>query len=51
MPGFPIDFEQTPASMRMAAPEHGQHTEEILMDLCNCSWEDISRLKEQGVIP
>ena len=31
------------------APEHGQHTEEILMD-AGMDWDDIERYKEQGAI-
>ncbi|MFC2040879.1 CaiB/BaiF CoA transferase family protein [Chloroflexota bacterium] len=45
----PVKFRQNPASVRTPAPEVGQHTEEILLDL-GYSWDDISRLKEQGVI-
>jgi len=42
-------FSQTPASVRSLAPEVGQHTEEILLDL-GYAWNDISELKDQGVI-
>ncbi len=45
----PVKFRQNPASVRTPAPEVGQHTEEILLDL-GYSWDDIARLKEQGVI-
>ena len=45
----PVRFRQDPASVRAPAPEIGQHTEEILLNL-NYGWEDIARLKEQGVI-
>lgn len=45
----PVKFHQNPASVRTPAPEVGQHTEEVLLDL-GYSWDDISRLKEQGVI-
>ena len=45
----PIQFRQNPASVRAPAPELGQHTEEILLDL-GYSWEDITRLKDQAVI-
>ncbi len=45
----PTKFFKTPASVRTPAPEVGQHTEEILLDL-GYSWEDIAQLKEQGVI-
>jgi len=50
MVGFPWDFSQTPASVRREAPEFGQHTEEILLEL-GYSWEDITRLKDEKVIP
>ena len=45
----PVKFRQNPASEKAPAPELGQHTEEILLDL-GYSWEDIARLKEQEVI-
>ncbi|MBI2829738.1 MAG: CoA transferase [Chloroflexi bacterium] len=45
----PVKFPQNPASVRAPAPEVGQHTEEILLDF-GYRWEDIARLKEQGVI-
>jgi len=45
----PVKFSQNPASVRAPAPEIGQHTEEVLLDL-GYSWEDIAQLKERGVI-
>jgi crotonobetainyl-CoA:carnitine CoA-transferase CaiB-like acyl-CoA transferase len=45
--GFPWDFSETPASWRREAPEFGQHTEEILLEL-GYTWEDIAKLKEEG---
>ena len=45
----PVKFCQEPAEVRGPAPELGQHTEEILIDL-GYSWEDIARLKEEKVI-
>jgi crotonobetainyl-CoA:carnitine CoA-transferase CaiB-like acyl-CoA transferase len=50
MVGFPWDFSQTPASVRREAPEFGQHTEEILLEL-GYSWEDIAKLKGEKAIP
>lgn len=44
----PIDFSATPASIRHAAPELGQHTEEILLEH-GYSWDDIATLREKGV--
>jgi len=49
MGGFPWDFSETPASWRREAPEFGQHTEEILLEL-GYSWDDIVRFKEEGAI-
>jgi crotonobetainyl-CoA:carnitine CoA-transferase CaiB-like acyl-CoA transferase len=46
---MPVDFRQNPASVKTPSPEVGQHNEEILLEL-GYSWDDISRLKEQGVI-
>ncbi|MFC1819849.1 CaiB/BaiF CoA transferase family protein [Thermodesulfobacteriota bacterium] len=46
---FPVQFSETPAGPKSAAPECGQHTEEILLDF-GYSWEDITELREQEVI-
>lgn len=48
--GFPWDFSETPASWRREAPEFGQHTEEILLEL-GYTWDDIGKLKAKEVIP
>ncbi len=45
----PVDFSDTPASIKAPAPEVGQHTEEILLEL-GYQWEDIANFKEQGAI-
>ncbi len=45
----PVKFHQNPASVRTPAPQRGQDTELILMEL-GYSWEDIARLKEQEVV-
>lgn len=50
MVATPVDFFGTPWSPRGPVPEHGQHTEEILLELGH-SWDEIARLKEEGVIP
>jgi crotonobetainyl-CoA:carnitine CoA-transferase CaiB-like acyl-CoA transferase len=49
MVGFPWDFSETPASWRREAPEFGQHTEEILLEM-GYTWDDIARFKEEGAI-
>jgi crotonobetainyl-CoA:carnitine CoA-transferase CaiB-like acyl-CoA transferase len=45
----PVDFRQNPAEIKSPAPEIGQHTEEMLVDM-GYTWEDIARLKEEKVI-
>ena len=49
MVGFPWDFSETPASWRREAPQLGQHTEELLLEL-GYSKDEIGRLKESGVM-
>jgi crotonobetainyl-CoA:carnitine CoA-transferase CaiB-like acyl-CoA transferase len=44
----PVQFDETPPAPARA-PEHGQHTEEILLEL-DVDWDDISRAKEFGAI-
>jgi crotonobetainyl-CoA:carnitine CoA-transferase CaiB-like acyl-CoA transferase len=48
MPANPVQFNET-AVIPTGAPEHGQHTEEVLLEL-GLSWEDIAQYKQQGEI-
>jgi len=48
--GYPMQFSTTPAEIKCAAPEHGQHTEEVLSELCGLSWEEMAKLRDEGVI-
>jgi crotonobetainyl-CoA:carnitine CoA-transferase CaiB-like acyl-CoA transferase len=48
--GYPVRFSETPAQVVREAPEFGQHTEEILRELDEYTWEDIGTLREEGVI-
>ena len=46
--GAPVQFDERPHELR-SAPEHGQHTEELLLEL-GCSWDEITTHKESGAI-
>ena len=46
----PIIFEKTPTSIRSAAPELGEHTEQILLEDLGLSWDQVERLREEAVI-
>lgn len=45
----PARFSETPGSIKSAAPEIGQHTEEVLLD-AGYSWEEMIELKDKEVI-
>ena len=45
----PIRYSKTPHSIRSVAPELGQHTEEVLLEL-GYTWEDITNFQDLGVI-
>ncbi len=44
----PVQFDETPPGPARA-PEHGQHTEEILLEL-GVDWDEIGRAKDTGAI-
>lgn len=50
MVATPVDFYGTPQAPQGPAPELGQHTEEVLLEL-GYTWEEIAGMKEQGAIP
>jgi len=45
----PVQFSDTPARPSGIAPELGQHTEEVLLEI-GYSWDDISHLRDIGAI-
>ncbi len=48
LPAVPVQFDEQPAPLRRA-PEHGEHTETVLLDL-GYDWDRISEFKDAGVI-
>ena len=48
--GLPVRLSDTPGSIRLPAPEFGQHSEAILTEVLGYSWEEIGRLREAEVI-
>ena len=48
--GFPVWFSKTPAQIQSKAPEFGEHTEEVLMEMGGYTWEQIEALKQDEVI-
>jgi crotonobetainyl-CoA:carnitine CoA-transferase CaiB-like acyl-CoA transferase len=47
--GSPVRFGSTPAQPGAVAPELGQHTEEVLLEL-GYTWTDITTLSDEGAI-
>ena len=48
--GIPIHLSKTPGEVRCEAPEFGEHTEEVLLQIGGYTWEEIAELQEEGVI-
>jgi formyl-CoA transferase len=44
-----VNLSVTPGAIRSAAPEFGQHTEEVLLEV-GLTWEEIAGLRDAGVI-
>ncbi|HIF92459.1 MAG: CoA transferase [Myxococcales bacterium] len=49
LPATPVDFDGTPWAPRSMAPEHGEHSEEILRELGRND-ESIAALRERGIV-
>ena len=48
--GLPVRLSETPGSIRLPAPEFGEHTEQILTEVLGYSWERVAELKDREVI-
>jgi CoA:oxalate CoA-transferase len=48
--GLPVEFSETPGRVIAEAPEFGQNTEEVLMELGGYTWDEITVLREKKVI-
>jgi (R)-2-hydroxy-4-methylpentanoate CoA-transferase len=46
----PVQFSRSPAAIKWAAPQLGAHTEEVLLEN-GYTWDELLKLKEEGVIP
>lgn len=48
--GCPVYSSETPAEIKREAPAFGQHTEEVLSELCGYTWEELAQLRDEQVI-
>lgn len=46
----PVEFSWSPSASPGPAPELGEHTEEVLIELLGYSWDEIDQLRQQQVI-
>lgn len=49
MVATPVQMSRSPARIQGLAPEHGQHTEEVLLEI-GYSWDEIEALRSSGAI-
>jgi crotonobetainyl-CoA:carnitine CoA-transferase CaiB-like acyl-CoA transferase len=50
VPGYPGHFSESWARTMSAAPDLGEHTDDVLTELCGCTADDIEELKKTGVV-
>jgi CoA:oxalate CoA-transferase len=48
--GLPVALSETPGKVIAEAPEFGQHTEEVLMEMGGYTWEEITDLRNKKAI-
>jgi len=44
-----VQFDEQPPALRRA-PEHGEHTESLLLEL-GYDWQALTKMQSEGVIP
>jgi crotonobetainyl-CoA:carnitine CoA-transferase CaiB-like acyl-CoA transferase len=49
--GLPIGLSRTPGAVESLGPELGAHTELVLTETLDYSWDDVERFKADGAIP
>ena len=49
IPGIPIKMSETPGHIERPAPMLGEHTEEILTEVFECSQAEVEALKQKGI--
>jgi crotonobetainyl-CoA:carnitine CoA-transferase CaiB-like acyl-CoA transferase len=50
IPGYPGHFSESRAQTRSAAPELGEHTDEVLKELGGLTGDEIAQLRKNGVV-
>jgi crotonobetainyl-CoA:carnitine CoA-transferase CaiB-like acyl-CoA transferase len=50
MLGLPVRLSETPGTIRLPAPELGQHTEEVLLEVLGYDWDRITTLRQKQAI-
>ena len=50
IPGYPGHFSESWAQTTSAAPDPGEHTEEVLMQVGDYTRKEIAQLREEGVV-
>ena len=48
--GLPVNLSKTPGEVVAEAPEFGQHTEEVLIELGGYTWDEITELRNKQAI-
>jgi crotonobetainyl-CoA:carnitine CoA-transferase CaiB-like acyl-CoA transferase len=50
MAGIPVKFSATPASLRLPPPRLGEHTTNVLEDWLGMNQQEITALRQKGVV-